>query len=1732
MKRITVLLAVMLMMCIGGSYAYAENIIFSADTASEFSALDKLYELDITEAYDIDKTDRCIKIIPKEEWSGGTRIWGYGDFNGVDFENTKRNIIITMNIMPFVRDASSMDLRICSNKNSKISDNFAKYLSGYEWNEVNVIYDKGLKKAAVAVNGSLKNDWADTSFGSGEYKTIRMYYDCLKENSIYMKNIDIIEADEALEYCGDSSAINLNCENEAGDYEFFDSNEISIGRKAQYLNFTVTENGNSISLPRLDYKNPKREKYIFINKTKANAGCSAEIALERRSYTKNTSKKYNYYTIKKSITLFRGMSTSELVNLKFKGNTVKLLTVDGSGNIKQSENSDLAFGEKTNIIVFVNLQSGTAEIYINGAFQYSVDVPKEYGYPQTVQCQFVSGIGKAYIEDWTVTGTVLPQKNGKEQKSSIYPDDSEVRNYLKDKTAFHQSSGTVCKNGEKGKCDFFLDENNMYVSYASINEAFDMKLAMNGSAASDGSIEITANGIIKNGIQIKRAGHGILKDGKMYIPVQIFAKEILQKYVYSYQTGMIVISDEPSRLNDAGWQYMFLRDDSAITLLNDIDFVNGFLQYDRPDTAILKSGFNQSHPRILCTSGDFEKLKLLKNDGVYKTVYDKMIAYANEIVYNAQVSEYTYDDSIRTLNTANEVKNRFLYLGYAYRMTGEHKYLNRAYAEVEALLEFPDYNPCHIIDTGTYAFAAAIAYDWFYDGYNDEQRENAKRLCLLCLDELSAGYCGRITSTADSMTGGWSAFKETSNFNSIVNGGAMCAAIAAADNCEEELAEIIKNSIRGFEYCLMRFSPKGAWSESLNYWNYSLEFWIYAVSSLNSTFSESFGLETAMGLDNTLNFAKACIGECGVYNFHDSPPSKIKSYDSFMYLAGLTNNDEARNMRIYDLRTSNVKPSIQDALFYEYGDEIKEKEIQCEYIEGAELFSVRKKADGFYFGTHFGTTSGYHQHSDASTFVLDMLGERWAEDLGAEDYNLQNEYGYKDYQLYRKREEGHNVIVVKPAEDFSQKQNEFIPITKYRYDDKCAYAAADMSGIYSGADKMNMGYYIGDDYKSVTMRNEFYANEAEEVYWFMHTKADITIDNNIAYLSKNGKSIKIIFTTNAEGAQIYAMEAKPLSTSPHPKEQNDNAEYKKLAIKLKANAETVLNVKICTADCGDNVSDKKISEWDVNEETERILYEPKKAEDFTGCVRCIPTDNEVGTVMGINNDDNGRYTCYNEFNAGEINERYIRIGLDFIPEGAGARIATAQNKTVAELTDCYRGKKNGIAVIYDRFEKKAKTFVNGIEGEWKDAELSGNNCIRLIADGNGVGDYITVLKYKISACESITEVPEVPLIKTDYKTDQNAIYIPDGASAENIICTNCSMKIYGDETMTFSSNPKMLCDGNIIELKGKNSYAYYRVSSEREQNTDTAEKTLELKNEFSQLTSQGCKMTEITSAYGKSEYDKALELRGHENESAYYIQYCSERINNEKFTVDMLIYPDKNALQYLVATSSNLKLSEYIEPSAFRQGEWNRLTVTHDGDINTVYINNKRYSISTGEVKNNVFRLIAYGSAGENEKLAYIDNFIVYKGCAEPENINIGYINDGIFIYGMGDETAKNINDKITEDSSIYSPSGEKLNAESVYEDCILKVKCDNGLEREYIFKNKYGQFSKPAVSNGTATIYTYVLNPVKVQAFEAAYGNMNELTEIKCVSSVLSGKKIIQVNKENNVFIWEEGTLKSVLTK
>jgi hypothetical protein len=175
-----------------------------------------------------------------------------------------------------------------------------------------------------------------------------------------------------------------------------------------------------------------------------------------------------------------------------------------------------------------------------------------------------------------------------------------------------------------------------------------------------------------------------------------------------------------------------------------------------------------------------------------------------------------------------------------------------------------------------------------------------------------------------------------------------------------------------------------------------------------------------------------------------------------------------------------------------------------------------------------------HAHLDLGSFVFDALGQRWAMDLGSDDYNRPGYFGANRWKFYRCRAEGHNCLLINPDEGPDQPPSATAEVTQFYSDASRGSAVVDLTNAYAGSAKsVRRGVALLDGRKRVLIQDEVHAENPVEYFWFMHTDAAVKVeaDGMTATLTKGGETLTARIASPA-GAKFTVSEAKPLPTSP------------------------------------------------------------------------------------------------------------------------------------------------------------------------------------------------------------------------------------------------------------------------------------------------------------------------------------------------------------------------------------------------------------------------------------------------------------------------------------------------------------------------------------------------------------------------------------------------------------------------
>lgn len=977
----------------------------------------------------------------------------------------------------------------------------------------------------------------------------------------------------------------IDFDDNAGSYEYWNMYYMNIsGPKFQNVNLYPKD--NVIETPRFDYKNPDRESWIQLKKT-TNSDCYLDIITrDRHARLGVSNKRYKYFVLSGDFVSEKGLANAQFPMIRdsvsYGANADCALAMIRGRNIVLCDGTVLDNvvmpGQWFNYKVALNLIERTADVYINGEERAKgvpltcTDATKSIDVLSIARISLTAGNnpGDLKMQNCTFTGYDKPYVHGEDPKTSIYYDDTPVGEYLKDKITFHGYAENLMVNDVK----------------------YDIADHMTYDEASD---EIT----VKAAVLREKLGWNV--SGDDYVSVKKYASDN-GLYSASNKNGLVIISKEQINMDVADeYQWFVVEPFESFNLYHATipEALDDYVFFDRPEAPELLEMMNKKlgsldvHPRIYADKDRFDELRsLYKTDSTYKKWADVMIAEADKYADPATpFLEYKYQDQYRMVSVVHfKYLERFTALGFAYQMTGDTKYSDRAFKEFEKLATYPDINPSHLIDTGSMNEAVAIGYDWMYHAYTPEQRAFIEDTVVnMCIKPVASGFYGLFSAYCTANVS-WYGLKSTNNYNTWIIGGLLAATCAFMESEPEYLSDVAEKSIRGLEYSIKGFAPDGAWLEGPDYWEHTTRYFIAYAGSVLNCFGDDFNMLKYQGMSEAPDWMMSISGMYGVNNFGDALSGDY-TFDRYSFYSYYYGNKAAGSLRKYDIERGSSKPEIFDLVYYDPTVNVSQFDSMPRVIttRGTESCGIRESYDderGMFFSAHGGANRGYHMHYDTGAFVFDLNGVRWAHDLGKDDYNT----GLPDYQIYRKRSEAHNTVTFNVSADRDAMVNEgFAPIISKEYNDSSAYIVYDMSSVYAETDAFKRGFYIGDNYRSLTVRDEITLNTDSDVLWTMNTMADVALWGNEAILYENGEALHVTVDCDAPEWEFVDLPCQSIITLPAgATAQNPNAEYTKLAIKAKGTGSFNITVKLAAfgeAADAKAVQPTPISQWKLEDES-------------------------------------------------------------------------------------------------------------------------------------------------------------------------------------------------------------------------------------------------------------------------------------------------------------------------------------------------------------------------------------------------------------------------------------------------------------------------------------------------------------------------------------------------------------------
>ena len=464
------------------------------------------------------------------------------------------------------------------------------------------------------------------------------------------------------------------------------------------------------------------------------------------------------------------------------------------------------------------------------------------------------------------------------------------------------------------------------------------------------------------------------------------------------------------------------------------------------------------HPRLLAGAADIARVKALTSEHpLARRLLARLVAEESSL---AMVSDGR--------STASTIVDCAL----LWRLSGNASWAAKGLAVVEAeanaRTEWPS-SASEYLDWGDLMHGLAIGYDWLYPVMTAEQR---------------GSVAGAINRSFADYTAAASASPETfylthDNWNAVVNGAAAMASLAVASEHPATAGRTLSFALAGLQRAMATLGDDGSWPEGQVYTQYAAISLAHVASALETATGSSAALTHRDRLEKLPLFLvhqNAPSQRFFDWADTDMPPVTADSYGHSVLMqlaqragsgayafaarqlaASFNSTLDPHWLRFFNEvlyfsaqgSQADLDALPTDALFPSHDIGM----FRSDWRRNASFLGIKagQNPDPGIF--RFLNNSYGHSHLDQGSFVLESQGERFADDLGSDVYELPGYFGGGRFDYYRLNSFGHNVLIVANQ---SQRLGTRAPITLWNTSccpagpSHCKCAVVNMSDSYSG----------------------------------------------------------------------------------------------------------------------------------------------------------------------------------------------------------------------------------------------------------------------------------------------------------------------------------------------------------------------------------------------------------------------------------------------------------------------------------------------------------------------------------------------------------------------------------------------------------------------------------------------------------------------------------------------------------
>lgn len=573
---------------------------------------------------------------------------------------------------------------------------------------------------------------------------------------------------------------------------------------------------------------------------------------------------------------------------------------------------------------------------------------------------------------------------------------------------------------------------------------------------------------------------------------------------------------------------------SAATSTPITDKPLGHVMSDRQfkDSIDLKTPFGD-HPRILLRSGQEKPLMAsIRGDKTWAALHMAIVKEADRIIELPVLQRIQIGR--RLLDKSREAIRRIFQLSYAFRMTGERKYFERAEREMLTIAAFSDWNPSHFLDVAEMTMAMAIGYDWLHGALSETSRTSIRDAILR----------KGLEPSLDKRYNSWLTAEH--NWNQVCNAGMTYGALAIREHQPELAVRIINRAISSIRLPMKDYGPDGIYPEGYGYWGYGTSFNVMWLSAMETCFGTDFGLSAMPGFLQSTGFMAHMTGPSGrPFNYSDAG-SGGGFHPAMCWMAAKLGDPSVLYMDRMHLERSGVANRVGDrlipaALLWKADFRMDRipvpKDLMWVGLGKNPMAMMRTSwtdPNAIWVAMKGGSANINHAHMDVGSFVMEADGVRWAMDFGMQEYESLESKGIKlfgraqdaqRWTIFRLNNFTHNTITV---DSQLQRVDGYAPIITSGMRKAFMHAVTDLTAVYNGQlAGAQRGIAIAEG-SHVVVRDEWTARDKDtRVRWTLLTPANVQITGpNEALLTKDGKTLRLRIETDAK------IEMRTWSTDP------------------------------------------------------------------------------------------------------------------------------------------------------------------------------------------------------------------------------------------------------------------------------------------------------------------------------------------------------------------------------------------------------------------------------------------------------------------------------------------------------------------------------------------------------------------------------------------------------------------------